>query len=92
LWSTSGRWGYRERGEQAGGEVLGPGPGFRDADLAFALAVDDAGRGVQQAVAKVWVWLLASGRPGTAAAASTAGRDKRPEMLVSFDRTRVTAA
>jgi hypothetical protein len=41
-----------ERGTKAGGELVGPGPGFGDADLAFAPAMDDAGGGVQQAVAQ----------------------------------------
>ncbi len=46
----SGRDG--EGGLQAGGELLGPGPGFGDPDLAFALPAHDPGCGVQQSVAQ----------------------------------------
>lgn len=41
------RWGQGERREEAGGELVCPGPGGGDADGAFALAADDAGGGVQ---------------------------------------------
>jgi hypothetical protein len=50
--STSGRWWQGECGEQACGELLGPGPGLRDRDLSFALATDDAGGCVEKSVAQ----------------------------------------
>jgi hypothetical protein len=39
-------------GRPAGSELPCPGPGFGDADLAFALAAHDAGGGVEQSVAQ----------------------------------------
>jgi len=47
----SGR-GEGERGPERGVQVVGPGPGFRDFDLSFALAADDPYGGVQDAVAQ----------------------------------------
>jgi hypothetical protein len=49
---SSGWWWQGQRCAEAGGEKIGPGPGFRDLDLAFALASDDAGGGVQYPIAQ----------------------------------------
>jgi hypothetical protein len=51
---AAGSGGHRERERcgEGGGEVVRPGPGLGDADLAFSLAADDAGGGVQESVAQ----------------------------------------
>ena len=48
----SGWSGQGQRGSYGGGQFVGPGPGFGDADGASALAADDAGGGVQEPVAQ----------------------------------------
>jgi hypothetical protein len=51
-WSAWAGWGQGQRDAQAGGQLVGPGPGSGDADGGFAVAADDARGGVQQVVAQ----------------------------------------